>query len=210
MSTWRPWLSKDALVCSLTLLNVFKHANCALECLWSAPWCYRLRMYIRLIDSTLRKNEYLFRLNDQQKVQMRSGSYSSDLVRTNSDVRLFLWLKYEQFVSDLHHLLRLLMLTIIKKTLSSMTEIRDIKFRISQHILISVQVMISFFFASRNFAWNHLAHSMASGLLRTAIIFFAIPRLATSAIRQRIEWQAVAKNEGNAATKPRRKRRQEC
>lgn len=27
-----------------------------------------------------------------------------------------------------------------------MTEIRDIKFRISQHILISVQVMISFFF----------------------------------------------------------------
>ena len=103
-------------------------------------------MYIRLIDSTLRKNEYLFRLNDQQKVQMRSGSYSSDLVRTNSDVRLFLWLKYEQFVSDLHHLLRLLTLTIIKKTLSSMTEIRDIKFRISQHILISVQVMISFFF----------------------------------------------------------------
>ena len=67
-----------------------------------------------------------------------------------------------------------------------------------------------FFFAWRNFAWNHLAHSMASGLLRTAIIFFAIPRLATSAIRQRIEWQAVAKNEGNAATKPRRKRRQEC
>ena len=25
-------------------------------------------MYIRLIDSTLRENEYLFRLNDQQKV----------------------------------------------------------------------------------------------------------------------------------------------
>ena len=31
-----------------------------------ASWCYR--MYIRLIDSTLRENEYLFRLNDQQKV----------------------------------------------------------------------------------------------------------------------------------------------
>ena len=62
-----------------------------------------------------------------------------------------------------------------------MTEIRDIKFRISQHILISVQVMLSalnIFFVSRNFAWNHLAHSMASGFLRTAIIFFAIPRLA--------------------------------
>ena len=27
-------------------------------------------MYIRLIDSTLRENEYLFRLNDQQKVYM--------------------------------------------------------------------------------------------------------------------------------------------
>ena len=31
-------------------------------------------MYIRLIDSTLRENEYLFRLNDQQKVYyIRSG-----------------------------------------------------------------------------------------------------------------------------------------
>ena len=30
---------------------------------WSASWCYR-----RLIDSTLRENEYLFRLNDQPKV----------------------------------------------------------------------------------------------------------------------------------------------
>ena len=27
-------------------------------------------MYIRLIDSTLRENEYLFRLNDQQKVYL--------------------------------------------------------------------------------------------------------------------------------------------
>ena len=57
-----------------------------------------------------------------------------------------------------------------------MTEIRDIKFWISQHILISVQVMISalniFFLLSRNFAWNHLAHSMVSGLLRTDIISF--------------------------------------
>ena len=35
-------------------------------CWWSASWCYR--MYICLIDSTLRKDEYLFCLNDQQKV----------------------------------------------------------------------------------------------------------------------------------------------
>ena len=28
-------------------------------------------MYIRLIDSTLRENEYLFRLNDQQKVYLQ-------------------------------------------------------------------------------------------------------------------------------------------
>ena len=68
-----------SLVCSLTLLNVYKHANCALECsvadgnaevdvdfYWSCFLCYR--MYIRLIDFTLRENEYLFRLNDQQKV----------------------------------------------------------------------------------------------------------------------------------------------
>ena len=28
-------------------------------------------MYIRLIDSTVRENEYLFRLNDQQKVYLK-------------------------------------------------------------------------------------------------------------------------------------------
>lgn len=63
-----------------------------------------------------------------------------------------------------------------------MPEIRDIKFRDSEHILTSVQVMISvfnIFLVPRNFAWNHSTHSMASGFLRTAIILFAIPRLAT-------------------------------
>ena len=30
-------------------------------------------MYIRLIDSTLRENEYLFRLNDQQKKRKKKG-----------------------------------------------------------------------------------------------------------------------------------------
>ena len=69
MSTWRPCLSKDAVVCSLTLLNVYKHANCALECSVALMKCFLCyRMCIRLIDSTLRENEYLFRLNDQQKV----------------------------------------------------------------------------------------------------------------------------------------------
>ena len=30
-------------------------------------------MYIRLINSTLRENEYLFRLNDQQKKRKKKG-----------------------------------------------------------------------------------------------------------------------------------------
>ena len=37
-------------------------------------------MYIRLIDSTLRENEYLFRLNDQQKVYLKDKK-----VRGNRD-----------------------------------------------------------------------------------------------------------------------------
>ena len=40
MSTWRPWLWKDALVCSLTLLNVYKHANFALECSMALMKCF--------------------------------------------------------------------------------------------------------------------------------------------------------------------------
>ena len=34
-------------------------------------------MYIRLTDSTLRENEYLFRLNDQQKVYYQPKQYAN-------------------------------------------------------------------------------------------------------------------------------------
>ena len=36
-------------------------------------------MYIRLIDSTLRENEYLFRLNDQQKVYLILSDMDNNL-----------------------------------------------------------------------------------------------------------------------------------
>ena len=40
-------------------------------------------MYIRVIDSTLRENEYLFRLNDQQKVYLGTGQGSIQLSQLN-------------------------------------------------------------------------------------------------------------------------------
>ena len=47
-------------------------------------------MYIRLIDSTLRENEYLFRLNDQQKV---SYGYENERISTKNKK------KQKEFVS---------------------------------------------------------------------------------------------------------------